>query len=343
MFWDESIMGPRPEESWSTRLAPVLTDSWHEARRALLRASRNQSDLDTWFTRNDADHMGDPAQEVDQHMHQYLDSMLKQAVPGIQVFGEEQPLRQALLNQTFQHAAFIDPIDGSAAAWSLPGGWGQVVVIQKFINRDSDGTPHFQLLYAAVVDAEGGITEFEISNPYVTVNIIDQGFSGGEAYDSEISYSGGSQEITGNTTVLIGGYKPKPSWWTPFVTLRAALLDALPSAQVFNIAGAPTTRKVIQNADNVVVQVNSSTLWDGIGALLVAKAGGTVIRFGSLNPLPTADILQLANEAAYIRSPDGKLTEARPFPPFIAGMSPERVFKVAEQCTKIFSEIQEAL
>lgn len=327
-------MSKLSDRDWGSTIGPILEDAWWEARKRLLLLGREQSDVDR-YAQMDPDHMGDPAQLVDIHMHQFFDARLKQAVPGILVFGEEAPMRQVLLNaHSFPFVAFVDPIDGSAAAWSLPGGWGQVIVIQKFINTQADGTPVMQLLFIGVIDAEGGTTTFDFTTDRLEIDTLGQGFEGGESRDRDpLTYAGGCFEVTGLPTVLIGGYKPKSDWWLPFKTVREKLLShpTLNKAQVFNIAGAPAARKVIQNADNVVIQLNNSTLWDGSAALLIAAADGTVIRRGDTEPCSFDEILSWWSKPAY-QLKKREIEPCRQVPGFIAGMRPDRVRDVAELC-----------
>lgn len=315
-------------DNWHSRIQPVLGDSWFEARKQILLASRLNSDSDHYFF-SDPSHMGDPAQIVDQHMHQHTADRLRQEVPGVQVFGEEAPIRQLLLSKSFKYIAYLDPIDGSAQAWSLPGGWGQAIIIQQFVGRH-ENRPKTELRYAGVLDAEGGIVSYDITEPYVPIDLITQGFDGGEAYDADpLIYDCDTRyEITAKPVALIGGYKPR--WWSKFSAVRERILIEWPEAQVFNVAGAPVTRKVIQNADNVVMQLNRSSLWDGVGALFIAQAGGTVVPLveGTPAEVKATDVVQWWSTLGYEhRESDDTMQVALPIPPFVAGMNRERVMK----------------
>lgn len=101
------------------------------------------------------------------------------------------------------------------------------------------------------------------------------------------------------------------------------------------IAGAPVTRKVIQNADNIAVQLNPSSLWDGVCAVLVAVAGGTVVPIGSTEPTTWDEILEWWSQLGYERDPDrddGSMRAARRVPGFVAGMRADRVIEAAGMC-----------
>lgn len=319
-----------PRDTWSARLTPLLEGSWWEARRQIMLASRMSADDDVWLL-EDPHHPGDPAQKVDQHMHQHAASKLHAAIPGIQVFGEEAPMVQLLLSAHFPYVAYLDAIDGSAQAWAMPGAWGQVLIVQEFEGVGEDGRPRCAPRYLGVVDAEGGTTVFDASLDYVAVDMVDQAFEGGQVFDDELANEGDTiYEVTEQLTALVGGYKPK--WWEPFVELRQALLREMPSAQVFNTAGAPVTRKVIQNADNVVIQLQASSLWDGAGAALIARAGGHVIPLGQVQPVTRDEVLAWWSHLGYEADPDGdgkKQRVAKLVPPFVAGMRLDRVQSVA--------------
>lgn len=319
------------QDTWSARLTPLLAESWWEARKQILMASRMSADDDVWLL-EDPDHMGDPAQKVDQHMHQFSAAGLHRVVPGIQVFGEEAPMTQLLLSSDFPHVAYLDAVDGSAQAWALPGGWGQVLIVQEFEGNGGDGQPRCAPRYIGVLDAEGGTTVFDAALPYIAVDMIDQAFEGGDAFDDELTYEGDTiYEITKELVVLVGGYKPK--WWPPFAELRSRILRALPKAQVFNAAGSPVTRKVIQNADNVVVQLTPSSIWDGAAAALVARAGGYVIPVGDDKPVGRDEVLDWWSHLGYQPDVDTKKYRvAKRIPPFIAGMRLDRVQAVAALC-----------
>lgn len=239
---------------------------------------------------------------------------------------------QLLLSTQFPYVAYLDAIDGSAQAWAIPGGWGQVLIVQEFEGVGEDGLPRCAPRFIGVLDAEGGTTVYDPSLPYVAVDMVDQAFEGGEVFDDELAYESGEStyEITKQLVVLVGGYKPK--WWGAFAAFREAVLSEMPSAQVFNTAGAPVTRKIIQNADNVVVQLRPSSLWDGAGAALIARAGGHVIRLGSDQRLDPDQVLAWWSRLGYEPDPDGdgkKQRVAALVPPFVAGMRLDRVQSVA--------------
>ena len=320
--------------SWSARVTPLLADAWFEVRKQILLASRANADGDSVLI-SDPRHMGDPAQIVDQHMQQFADSALRRAVPGIQVFGEEAPMSQLLLDtKKFKYLAYLDPVDGSAPAWAIPGGWGHVVVIQQYVGLKK-GQPYCPPRYVGVLDAEGGTVVYDITEPYVAIDLIDQAFEGGEAYDSDpLTYDSDTfYEITAKPVLIVGGYKPH--WWSRFSALRARAIECWPEAQVFNVAGAPVTRKVIQNADNVAVQLNPSSLWDGVCAILVAAAGGTVVPVGSVEPVGLEEVRDWWSWLGYEKDPDcedGTMRVARRVPAFIAGMRKDRVCEAARMC-----------
>lgn len=137
-----------------------------------------------------------------------------------------------------------------------------------------------------------------------------------------VSDGDGIDGITGVTTVLVGGYKP--SWHNGFVQLLAGLDDCV----VFNTAGAPVTRKAILNSDVVVIQ-RASTLWDGIGAYLFARAGGYVVFDGSTEPLPREAVEQWFDRLPYEYRDGVGVTESICIPAFVAGMDWERTAAIA--------------
>lgn len=278
--------------TWSHRLAPLFSEVWFEARREILMASRMEMDDTVWMT-SSPDHMGDPAMKVDQSIHQFADARLRAEVSGIQVFGEESTLSNLLLRtRDYRYLAYLDAVDGSAQAWSLPGAWGHVTVIQEFKGVEAE-KPLCELRFLGVLDAEGGVTMAEESVDFVGVDMVDRLFEQDTYDDDWISYTreGEIFEVTKRPVVLVGGYKP--SWWTKFAALRLAICKRWPDAKqtpgsaVFNTAGAPVTRKVIQNADNVAIQLTASTLWDGVAAALVARAGAMFTGWGSVSQFQT--------------------------------------------------------
>ncbi|MDO5093436.1 MAG: hypothetical protein Q4D79_08440 [Propionibacteriaceae bacterium] len=326
----ESIV---PSNTWSKRLTPLLTEAWWEARKQILTAPRTNADEHVWLL-EDPDHMGDPAQKVDQHMHQFAADGLHRAVPRIQVFGEEAPMSQLLLSNDFPYVAYLDAVDGSAQAWALPGAWGHVIIVQQYQGVIA-GEPYCPARYIGVLDAEGGTTVFDAALPGVAVDMIDQMFEGGDVFDDEMVYYDDEAifEVTKQPVLLVGGYKP--TWWKRFAVLRERILHEWPKAQVFNTAGSPVTRKVIQNGDNVVAQLTPSSLWDGAGAALIAQAGGAVIPIGNSEPLPRDQILSWWSRLGYEPDPSSDGEKYRPalrIPPFVAGMKAERVQVAARLC-----------
>ena len=135
-------------------------------------------------------------------------------------------MSQVLLSPAFNHIAYLDPVDGSAPAWAIPGGWGHVIVIQQFVGL-REGRPYCPLRYVGVLDAEGGTVVYDKTEPYVAIDLIDQGFEGGEAYDAEpLTYDGNADtfhEITTKPVLIVGGYKPH--WWARFCVLRERALE----------------------------------------------------------------------------------------------------------------------
>ncbi|MBB1512745.1 hypothetical protein H5399_09030 [Tessaracoccus sp. MC1627] len=322
--------------TWSHRLAPLFGDLWFEARREILMASRMEMDDTVWMT-SPPDHMGDPAKKVDQAVHQLADSGLRRLVKGIQVLGEEATLTNLLLRtKDYRYLAYLDAVDGSAQAWSLPGAWGHVTVIQEFTGS-SGQEPQCAARFVGVMDAEGGTTMAEEGLDYVAVDMVDRMEQ--DTYDDDwISYSGEIFEVTHRPVVLVGGYKPQ--WWERFAALRLRIRERwpatpeMPGPAVFNTAGAPVTRKVIQNADNVVVQLTPSSLWDGAGAALISRAGGHVVRVGETAPQDKEAVWAWWSQFGYQRDPkrEGHWVPAMHVPPFVAGMDYDRVVAVAELC-----------
>ncbi len=319
---------------WATILHPLLIDAWSEARTQILLASRLDTDSPALMI-TDPDHMGDPAQRVDLHMHQFLAAGLHKHYPAMNVYGEEATLGSVLMSRDFPYIAYLDAIDGSAQAWSLPGAWGNVVVIQEAVFPEP-GTPQLELRFVAVVDAEGGTTTAEAADPFVTVRTLYQ-IEADTVDDDPLSYEPGEDlyQITGTPTVLVGGYKP--TWWARFAELRRRIAEVWPAAPVFNTAGAPVARKVIQNSDNVAVQLTASTLWDGAAALLIARAGGVVWPVGAEQPLNRDEVWQMWSQFGYEPKPDdpGRHRPAAVIPPFVAGMRGDRVEAAIRVCSDL--------
>ncbi len=246
--------------------------------------------------------------------------------------------RIAYVASSLRYIGYLDAIDGSAQAWSLPGAWGHVMLVQEFVGLAADGGPDCQMRFLGVLDAEGGTTFAESALPYVSVDIIDR--SEGDAYsdDLELSYSeeGEKFEVTSTPVVLAGGYKP--TWWQAFSTLRERVAARWPDVKVpvFNTAGAPVTRKVIQNADNVAVQLAASSLWDGATAALVSRAGGYVFEIGETEPKAHDVVWSWWSQFGYERDPRpevvGRWRPATHIPAFVAGMDLARTRAVAEEC-----------
>ncbi len=346
--------------SWTDRLTrPVLERVWFFARKQIFHASRlNADDVNSWMVES-PDHMGDPAKKADRQVHQYATGLLVRSIPNIQVFGEEEDLTNLVLDPyQFKYIAYLDAIDGSAQAWSLPGGWGHVLVIQQFIMADpASGLPVCEPRFVAVVDAEGRIVSAEPLelSAYVDVSLVGRPHleSVNDTLESEpavtewmsdydnLTYDaeGDQFSITGAPILMVGGYKPKT--WPLFSRLRSMMREAWSAAPVFNTAGSPVTRKVIQNADNVAVQLGPSTLWDGVCAALVARAGGCVIPIGQVEP-PSVDIVWgWWKHFGYKRSKDNpdRWEPDHCIPPFVAGMDPERVATVAKMCREAIGEM----
>jgi hypothetical protein len=338
--------------SWSDLLTkPVLEPTWFYARTQVFNASRMNVDEETSWMVESPEHMGDPAKKADRLVHQFASSRLGSVIPGIQVFGEEEDLTNLCLDPTFRYIAYLDAIDGSAQAWSLPGGWSHVLVIREYIKTDTArNLPICEPRFVAVVDAEGGVVSAEAAqaSPWVDVSligrpqpevindrfqIVEQQADWMSDYDDlTFDAEGDKFFITGAPIALVGGYKPKA--WKQFKSFREQMLKRSDKAPVFNTAGSPVARKVIQNADNVAIQLGNSTLWDGATALLVARAGGTVIELGKQSPTPASDVWNWWSTFGYER--DGTDSEGKPrwkpshcIPAFIAGMDQERVTDIS--------------
>ena len=319
---------------WAFILHPVLIDAWTEARTQILLASRLDTDSPALMI-TDPDHMGDPAQRVDLHMHQFIAAGLHERYPAMHVYGEEAALGSLLISKDFPYIAYLDAIDGSAQAWSLPGAWGNVVVVQQFVPTETNPR-NLELRFVAVVDAEGGMTTAEAADQFVTVRTLYQ-IEPDTIDDDQLSYEPDEDlyQITGVPTVLVGGYKP--SWWARFAELRRRVSEVWPRSPVFNTAGAPVSRKVIQNADNVAIQLTASTLWDGAAALLVSRAGGVVWPLDADQPLSRDEVWQLWCQFGYEPKPDepARQRPAAVIPPFVAGMRGDRVEAARRLCVDL--------
>lgn len=322
-------------DTWGRRMAPVFKDVWFEARRHIHKASRLSADEDVFFLTSTS-HMGDPAQRTDRYIHQFAADRLREHLRWVLVYGEEEDLVSIEMHPAeYRYIAYLDAIDGSAQAWSLPGAWGHVVVIQEYRGMQTDAAGNrvrrFEPRFVGVLDAEGGTATGEAAMNFVTVNMIDQPDSDVEEGDQEYE-QGTDFEVTGSPVVLVGGYKA--NWWSRFSSVRSRLVDAMPRAHVFNTAGAPCVRKVIQNADNVIVQLTPSTLWDGAAAALVARAGGFVVALGQTEPLGNDDVWAWWGRFGFEPDADDpdRWVPAACVPPFVAGMDRDHVLAVAECC-----------
>jgi hypothetical protein len=311
---------------WIDLMRPVLERGWNEARRTILHAGRLAADDDVWMLSN-PDQMGDPAARADRWMHQYIAAELSRTLPGVAVVGEEHLPNALLLDPNVnRYLAYVDAIDGSRQAFSLPGCWGIPIVAQQHLGgADAHGYPRCAMRYIGIVDAEGVVVATEEGVPYAEMNVI--GTAAGSIFsDQLIVQEGDNFGITGDLTLLVSGYKPE--WWPAFAELRTRLR----SSPVFNTAGAPVTRKVLQNSDVVVVQTTRSTLWDGAGAGVIAAAGGFVMELGTMEPLPASLVLDWYSQFGYQRRTDepGRLIERRCIPRFVAGMDWEHVLAVGK-------------
>ena len=79
----------------------------------------------------------------------------------------------------------ISPVDGSAPAWAIPGGWGHVIVIQQFVGL-REGRPYCPLRYVEVqsgqcyVDGQGLCQRRSCSAEQDARHQEQQGFSGSD-------------------------------------------------------------------------------------------------------------------------------------------------------------------
>lgn len=309
---------------------------WQDARREIFNAGAYDSDQ-TWHFRY-ADHMGDRQHQIDVWLHQAATRLLNYSHPGMPIFGEENPPTSLLLStRDFQHIAYLDALDGSRQALSLPGGWSITLLLQKYCGgRDKRDLPKCRVALLAVIDAEGASATWTpaASSVYLKLAgasadgemVSDQVVAGQLVSDHLLISDGAGFGVTGELTVLVGGYKPNS--WAEFVRLR----EAMPGCPVFNTAGAPVTRKVLQNSDLVVAQLENSTLWDGVGAGLIAAAGGFVIVKGEAEPLPKEHVVEWFDAFGYQSNPTdpGRLQERRCIPAFVAGMDSSNVVRVAQ-------------
>ena len=312
-------------ERLQAKVRQVLLAGWREIRPLLMQASVVSAD-DEMFLLTDPDHMGDAASRIDTWMHQSLAHQLVRAFDGLQVLGEEGATLNLLLDpRRFRLLAYLDALDGSRQAFTLPGGWSINIVLQQYLGIGTgDKMPRCRVALLAVIDAEGVSAIWSPGIRGVDLRLGDAA-EGTVHSDQLLITEGETFGVTGDTTVLAGGYKP--DWWEPFRALR----EALPDYAVFNTGGGPVTRKALQNDDIVVVQLVDSTLWDGIPAGLIAAAGGFVCPVGGVEPLAMDTVLAMFDVFGYVRSEDdpGRLVEAYVIPAFVAGMDLGRVQRVA--------------
>ncbi|MCA1712790.1 MAG: hypothetical protein LC789_14590 [Actinobacteria bacterium] len=303
-----------------------LESGWQRARSQILNASRISAD-DEMFMIAHPEHMGDPAHRIDRWLHQWTSRMLERVVTDVQIFGEEQKPVAALFDvHHFNRIGYLDALDGSRQAFCLPGGWSINFVLQRYLGLGPDRLPKCELVLLAVVDAEGVSALWTRGNGAVELGLVGASTEARTVYSDQLLVAEGEDfGVTGQLTVLAGGYKP--TWWEDFSALR----EGLPDVPIFNTAGGPVARKVIQNSDVVVVQLTASTLWDGIAAGLIAAAGGFVVEVGGREPLPAEHVLAWFSLFGYERgdTTGGALTESRCVPPFVAGMDEENVKRVA--------------
>lgn len=316
---------------------PVLESAWKEARRQILNAAMINADSTTWMFDN-PDQMGDAAVKVDKHLHQKIAGWLHVRVPEILVYGEESPPVTMILDpNTFNRIAYVDALDGSRQAFSLPGGWSINLVVQRYLGPGED-LPNCQVSFLGMVDAEGVTVTWTHPSPYgaeikiIRVDSEDQ--ADGNTDDGErlladqfVVGEGEDFGITGDPIVVCGGYKP--GWWDKFRTLREAVRDV----PVFNTGGAPVARKVLQNSDVVAVQLSDATLWDGVAVGLIAAAGGYVCELGSDKPVPPSRVFEWFSNFGYKRrgSESAQLTENYCIPAYVAGMDGEHVLRIARE------------
>lgn len=320
-----------PAERFAGALLEVLEGAWQFARALLLNAGVTSADQTTYMDQ-DPEHMGDAAHRIDLMLHQWIDARLMSAFLGMRTAGEENPPNGLLLDpQFFNHIAYIDALDGSRQAFVLPGAWSINLVVQRYLGLDRiTATPRCCVSFIGSIDAEGVSVHWTPAIPGVQLQLAGNGNPLPlTACDQLLVADGEEFGVTGDTTVLAGGYKTR--WWDDFRSLREAVLDV----PAFNTAGAPVARKAIQNADVVVVELNRSTLWDGIAAGLIAGAGGYVCELGQTEALPAETVMNWFNEFGYERrAASRRLKERYPVPGFVAGMDGKRVENVAHAACK---------
>lgn len=310
----------------------VLEQSWQLARMQILNAGVVNADDEMWML-SDPEHMGDPMNRIDRWLHQMIARLIAMEFPSACIYGEEdKPLSLLLDRRTFNIMAYLDALDGSRQAFSLPGAWSINLVLQQYVGIGIDGLPRCRRLLLAVIDAEGVSGIWTPGTQSVELRLAGRVDAATAHGDQLLVNDGDDFGITGELTVLAGGYKP--AGWGQYKKLRELLSD-VPS---FNTAGGPVARKAIQNNDVVVVQLTASTLWNGVAAGLVAAAGGYVVPVGATEPLPNETVLDWFDTFGYERRDDdpSRLTERLCIPPFIAGMSANHVDRVVAAARDAF-------
>jgi fructose-1,6-bisphosphatase/inositol monophosphatase family enzyme len=309
----------------------LLEELWVEARRQILNAAVVSADTDTFILAN-PDQMGDPQHRIDRWLHQRAQSLLGAIMPGVPLLGEEHPPTNLLLDKkTFNYIAYLDALDGSRQAFSLPGGWSINIVLQRYLGLTDKNLPRCSLTLLGTIDAEGVSVLWVPAAGGVDLRLVGAGAERSSVFSDQLVVAEGfSSGITGVTTVMAGGYKS--TRWDNFVEIRESVAEC----PVFNTAGAPVARKTLQNSDVVVAQLDSSTLWDGIAAGLIAAAGGYVTRLDAHGndgeALPAQLVQDWFSEFGYERRIDtgDRLKEHYCIPPFMAGMDGNRVEYVTQ-------------
>jgi len=143
-------------------MVPYFLKIWDYTRSKVFAPGLMDAERKPGFIRDDDDtHIGDPAALADVQVHQKAEAELVKALHplGVKVVGEEGVVTQLALDEDdFPLLANVDAIDGSAQAWSIPGGWGHVVVLQQYCGvEDDQETFRLQARFIGIADAEGAV------------------------------------------------------------------------------------------------------------------------------------------------------------------------------------------
>lgn len=267
-------------------------------------------------------HIGEPGQAVDQLLHQILERTIRKHLPDALVIGEERHPTGMAFSKTFRLCAVIDALDGTAQLKILSGAWG-VVALLYGINPDD--LNDWMLLAAVVVDAEGGVVTNGRLDNFVELGRVD---SKNSWIHSDRGLNSGKKPM-----IAMGSYKPSAT------DVLAKVRGELGELLFFNAGGSPSIRKIITYPEAVMITPASSTVWDGIGALLIQRAGGYVVLLGETEPCAEKQIMSWYDQFPFKPTGTGSaydLVPIRTVPPHVAGRDQNHVMEIARRLKQFY-------